>query len=185
MPSALSQLNALPGRTKAIACVVFAIANLIFASLYLANWRHYEAPDYRRWVQLQGAVTSEGAVWKQDRSLVQFGAKFQVPGDPQPQRRPAYADRQAFALAGLRIGTPVSLTIEVTPGGAVLRELATLQGQVLFDDSLHHHVVTAANDAARYAIVAGVCMALLGLIGALILWLRRPSNAAVKHPGAP
>ena len=67
-------------------------------------------------------------------------------------------------LAGLRIGTPVLLTIEVTPGGAVLRELATVEGQVLFDDSLHHHVVTAANDAGRYAIVAGVFMALLGLI---------------------
>lgn len=185
MPSALAQFKALPAKTKAIVCLVFAITNLAFAGLYLANWRHYESPHYERWVQVQGTVTSEGAVWKQDRSLVQFGAKFQLPGAAQALRRPAYADRQAFAQAGLRIGTPVSLMIEVQPDGAILRELSTLDGRVLFDDSLHHHVVTADNDAGRYAIVAGVFMAVLGLIGAVTLWCRRPSSEAVKNAGAP
>lgn len=185
MPSALSLFKDLPTRTKTLACLVFAITNLAFAGLYLATWRHYEAPDYQRWVQVQGKVTSEGSVWKPDSSLVQFGARFQLPGVAQPQRRPAYADRQAFAQAGLRIGTPVMLMIEVRPDGAILRELATLDGRVLFDDSLFHHVVAASNDAGLYAIVAGVVMALLGLIGAALLWFRRPADGAVINADPP
>lgn len=163
----------LPGRTKALGCWSFALTSLVVAGVYLLTWKHYQTPDPVRWVQVQGRVNSDGTAWKPDRTLLQFGAKFALPGETQTQVRPVYADRQAFSAAGLRAGAPVVLTVEHGAEGVVVRELATPEGRLLYDDSLYRHVVKTANDAARLPLIVCPALAVLGALAGAFFWFRQ------------
>lgn len=169
----LSAHRHLPSKTKALGCWSFALTALLVAGVYLLTWQTYRAQEPASWVGLGATVNSNGSSWKPDRSLTQFGVRFTLPGDSASQVRPVYANTQAFHAAGLRKGTPVRLVVEPHADPVIIRELATLEGQVLYDDGLYQRVIQANNDSIRLIVIALPILALAGLAAGVYFGTRR------------
>lgn len=164
----------LPDRTKALGCWSFVLTALLVAGVYLLTWEPYQAPESAAWIGVDGQVNSDGSSWKPDRSLTRFGVRFSLPGVSARQVVPVYASTQAFLAAGLHKGSPVTLLVEPRTGEVIIRELTTVDGQVLYDDRVYRQVIKANNDAIRLNLIVLPVLALIGLGAGFFFRLRRP-----------
>ncbi|WP_194788167.1 hypothetical protein [Pseudomonas sp. UFMG81] len=168
----ISDHKQLPDREKAVGYLAFGVSGLLFACLYLLFWEQYHEPDYARWIEVPGKLNGDGTSWKADTKLLIFGVRFTLPGEAKSQVRPVYADVKAFREARVRIGTPVTLTVEPRQDEVIVREVVMLDGRVLYDDSLYHHVVSANNAQALRVMVPLSIISPIALVLAAILWFR-------------
>jgi hypothetical protein len=148
-----------------------AVVTAFFAALYWSAIETYTEPNALQLVGLEGKLNGYPEVWKHDSSLVSLGVRFKLAGDPEEKRLPVYAYKDAFEATGLRQGARVSLLVEYTPEQTIVREMHTLDGQVLFDDRMHQHVVAEGNNAAQRGLIFSLIVTALFVAGALeALW---------------
>lgn len=167
-----SEHKKLSDRARAVGYFTFAFFGLLFAGLYLLSWEQYPEPDYAHWIAVPGKVTGDGSSWKPDNTLLRFGVRFTLPNEAETRVRPVYADKQAYRESGIRTGSPVTLTVEPRHDEVIVREVITLDGQVLYDDSLYYHVVSANNNLALRIIVVLPIASIFVLVLGVILWVR-------------
>lgn len=181
MPSVVAQARSLPAKSQVKLYCTLAVAVLLMGALFLVDWNVYIKPDPERLIQVEGKLTSNGEVWKQDRSIVYFGV---APRGAYQDRQRVYAYKDVFQTTGLRRGAKVSLVVEQTAEGVVVRELSTLEGRVLFDANMHEHVVASGNNAVLRAIALTIFLVALLLVSAFVIWrrhLRVPGAGTSEH----
>lgn len=185
MPSVFAQIRSQPPKAQVRTYSILAIVTSLFAVLSWYAMQTYTEPNVLQFVGLEGRLTGYPEVWKHDQSLVSLGVRFTLPGGTEEIRKPVYAYKEVFETTGLRQGARVSLLVEQGPEGVIVRDMQTLEGQVLFDDRMYQHVVAQGNNSALRGLVASLIMVALSVFAALeALWrhLRTPAGSKTEQP---
>ncbi|WP_422417107.1 hypothetical protein [Pseudomonas sp. GZD-222] len=169
MPSVIKQIKALPPKSQVKLCLMMAVFSLLIGTLFLLEWRVYQEPNPERVVQLEGRLTSDAQVWKQDRRIVDFGV---APHGLYEDRQPVYAYKDVYQSTGLRRGATVALEVEHTAEGALVRKLSTHEGRVLFDANMERYIASTGNDSIVRTSVLTVFLVTLCLGHAFLTWRR-------------
>ncbi|MGC7837081.1 hypothetical protein HU734_002695 [Pseudomonas wayambapalatensis] len=130
------------------------------AALYFSGWEVYRMPDVSRQTVIEGRVSGYPSSWEHNRSIVRFAVAYKLDGVT--EGKPIYLYQKLYEQSGLRINSKVLLNVERLEEGSMVRELATLDGRVLYNDRLHRQVVAWNNKSIRAIVV------MLGLVSILI-----------------
>jgi hypothetical protein len=149
------------------ACLVTMLACI---ALFVSQREVYVAPDMSKLTALEGRVSGYPSSWEVDRSLMHFSVAYTLDGKREGKR--IYTPHKLYKASGLRINSKVVLVAERVNGGSVVRELATLDGRVLFNDRLYRQVVDMNNASIEAAVVMGSVVALLPAIGVIVMLVR-------------
>ncbi|QXI37337.1 hypothetical protein [Pseudomonas xantholysinigenes] len=154
-------------RRRLLELLVFTLCGLAVALLYSCDRMVYVPTDVEHLHEIEGWVSGYPDTWKLDgRPVVQFDVSYRLQDGVRHQE--VFSYREGYEGAGLRIAKKVMLTVEVGAEHSMVREVATLDGKVLFDERLYWKVVNWHNRHSDFMIGFGV---FLGLVGAcLMLW---------------
>lgn len=115
------------------------------AALYYSQLRVHTPIDVSRLVTLEGCVNGYASSWEHDPAIVKLGVAFRLNGAKHVNA--VYVNQAIYEQAGLRIGSKVLLTVETGEQDTVLRELATQEGRVLFDDDFNRKIIDWNNES--------------------------------------
>jgi len=149
---------------------IVVVTMLAGVALYFSQLMVYTPPDPSRLMSIEGRVSGYPDSWEHNRSLVHFGVAYKLDG--KREGKPIYTYRELYEASGLRINTKVLLTIERVDEGSRVRELATLDGRILYDDRLRQQVVLWNNESIRSTVILG-SLASIGIAIAAVFMLLR------------
>ncbi|TFF42846.1 hypothetical protein [Pseudomonas sp. RIT623] len=154
-------------RRRRLELLVFTFSGLAVALLYSNDRMVYVPTDVEHLREIEGWVSGYSDTWKVGgRSVVLFAVSYRLQDGVHHQG--VFSYREGYEAAGLRVAKKVLLTVEAGAEHSIVREVATVDGEVLFDDRLYWKVVNWHNRHADFMIGFG---AFLGLVGAcLMLW---------------
>lgn len=159
-------------RMQIVYLLCVGVTMMVFATFYCYDKKTYIAPDPLSQITLDGWVSGYADEWRVDKSLLQFGVSYRLQGVLYGKAMFAYKD--AFDQLGLRIGSKVRLTVEDTEQGVTIRQMATQQGRILFDDRMNRQIVTLYNEqSTRLAIFCIVVAIPCFVFAALVAWRSR------------
>ncbi|MGF6591610.1 hypothetical protein [Pseudomonas sp. 2835] len=181
MPSVFSQIRSLPPKSQIKIYCVLVVVTSLFAVLSMRSIQGYTKANPLQMHGLEGRLTGWSEAWSYDQSLMRMGVRFRLPGEREDQRRTVYVPKDVLQSSQLSEKANVSLLVERIPEDVIVREMHSLDGQLLFDDSLLKHVVLVSEERAQRGLVVSVLMAVLSLLAAVVTWwrhLRTPSDHA-------
>ncbi|WP_409274729.1 hypothetical protein [Pseudomonas sp. KCJK9111] len=149
---------------------IVVVTMLAGVALYFSQLMVYTAPDASRLMVIEGRVSGYPDSWEHNRSLVHFGVAYKLDG--KREGKPIYTYRELYEASRLRINSKVVLTVERVDEGSRVRELATLDGRILYDDRLGQQVVLWNNESIRSTVILG-CLASIGTAVAAVVMLAR------------
>lgn len=138
-------LKTLPPRQQVFNLLIVAVGLWVFAALYYSQLRVYAPVDVTRLVNLEGRVNGHASSWEHDPAIVTLGITFRLNGARHVKA--VYVNQAIYQQTGLRIGSKVLLTVEVGEPDIVLRELATQEGLVVFDDDFNRQIIEWNNES--------------------------------------
>lgn len=143
---------------------------LSFAALYYSDLKVYKAPDFSRLTFVEGRVSGYPDTWEHDRSIMHFAVAYTLDGVRYGKRIYTYA--ALYKESGLRINKKVSLTVERLDDGSQVRELATLDGRLLFNDRFHQQVIAWNNQSIKFKVVLAGLMSFGLAVAAFVVAVR-------------
>ncbi|MFF7061708.1 hypothetical protein [Pseudomonas sp. NPDC008258] len=143
---------------------------LPFAALYYSDLKVYKAPDFSRLTFVEGRVSGYPDTWEHNRSIMHFAVAYTLDGVR--YGKGIYTYPALYKESGLRINKKVSLTVERLDDGSQVRELATLDGRVLFDDRFHQQVIAWNNQSIKFKVVVAGLMSFGLAVAALVVAIR-------------
>lgn len=160
-------LRVSPPLKRAQLLAIVVITMLAGVALYFSQLEVYKAPDLSRLLVIEGRVSGYPDVWEHNRSLVHFCVAYKLDGRREGKR--VYTYRKLYEASGLRINAKVILTVERGDDGSTVRELATLDGQILYDDRLNQQVVVWNNESIMSTVVLGTLASIVTAIAAIVM----------------
>lgn len=160
-------LRVSPPLKRAQLLAIVVITMLAGVALYFSQLEVYKAPDLSRLLVIEGRVSGYPDVWEHNRSLVHFGVAYKLDGRREGKR--VYTYRKLYEASGLRINAKVILTVERGDDGSTVRELTTLDGQILYDDRLNQQVVVWNNESIMSTVVLGTLASIVTAIAAIVM----------------
>ena len=132
-------------KTTGFQSFIIAVGLWSFAALYYSQLRVYAPVDVTRLVNLEGRVNGHASSWEHDPAIVTLGITFRLNGAKHVKA--VYVNQAIYQQTGLRIGSKVLLTVEVGEPDIALRELATQEGLVVFDDDFNRQIIEWNNES--------------------------------------
>jgi len=149
---------------------IVLVTMLSFAALYYSDLKVYKAPDFSRLTFVEGRVSGYPDTWEHNRSIIHFAVAYTLDGVR--YGKGIYTYPALYKESGLRINKKVSLTVERLDDGSQVRELATLDGRVLFDDRFHQQVIAWNNQSIKFKVVLAGLMSFGLAVAALVVAIR-------------
>ncbi|CAK9890868.1 MULTISPECIES: hypothetical protein [Pseudomonas] len=184
MPSVFSQITSQPPKSQIKIYCMLVVVTSLFAVLSMSSIQGYTTPNPLQMQGLEGRLTGWSEVWNYDQSLMRMGVRFRLPGEREDQRRTVYVPKDILQSSQLSEKANVALLVERISEDVIVREMHSLDGRLLFDDSLLKHVVSVGDERAQRGLVVSVLMAVLSLLAAVVTWwrhLRAPTDHATTH----
>ncbi|WP_176512979.1 hypothetical protein [Pseudomonas faucium] len=163
-------LSEAPPKQRVQLLLVVAVSMLAFTALYIDDLRTYTAPDMSNMTVIEGRISGYPSGWEHNRGLLKFSVSYMFEGVRQGKR--IYTYPELFEQSGLKINSKVLLTVERLEEGSMVRELATLDGRVLYDDRFNQQVIAWNNESIRASLVLGILGAIVVAVVALITVVR-------------
>lgn len=138
----------------------------------IAFWREPIPSVESHWLTVNGYINSEPELWTEDRTLVDFSVRYEVPAGMR-DRAPAYSARISFHAAELKKGSKVLVDIEYVDGKVIVQRVRSLQGIQLFDPLLRAYVRQVENRSLMLACGVFVVFGLSCLVAAVFLRFRK------------